>query len=230
MAFSTFWLSSSAKKLIVIISVLSLSLNGLAQSVMLKPDAFKDSSIIQPTVYKGKKALRFADIYNTHGGLAILKDMTFLNGTIELEVAGRTLPDADTTVRGFIGIAFRVQSEKKFECIYLRPSNGRANDQLRRNHSTQYIAIPGYPWYVLRNEAPGVYESYVDLRLGEWTKMRIEVSDGKASLYVGKDSQPCLIINDLKAQPEPGSVALWIGNGTDGYFRKLVIREKKTRN
>jgi hypothetical protein len=34
--------------------------------------------------------------------------------------------------RGF-GIAFRVQGNR-FEYIYLRPTNGRADDQIRRNH------------------------------------------------------------------------------------------------
>jgi hypothetical protein len=30
----------------------------------------------------------------------------------------------------------------KYECFYVRPSNGRADDQLRRNHSAQYISMP----------------------------------------------------------------------------------------
>ena len=48
-------------------------------------------------------------------------------------------PDA----RGFIGIAFRLQGNL-YEYIYLRPANGRADDQIRRNHSTQYGAHPDY--------------------------------------------------------------------------------------
>ena len=42
--------------------------------------------------------------------------------------------------RGFIGLAFRVSASKdKFEGIYVRPTNGRADDQIRRNHSIQYF-------------------------------------------------------------------------------------------
>jgi hypothetical protein len=48
-----------------------------------------------------------------------------------------------------------------FECFYLRPTNGRADDQVRRNHSVQYISFRGFPWY--RLESPEKYESYTDL-------------------------------------------------------------------
>jgi hypothetical protein len=50
-----------------------------------------------------------------------------------------------------------------------------------RNHSTQYTAFPAFPWHKLRNENPGVYESYVDLVPGEWTHVKIEV-DGTQAL------------------------------------------------
>jgi hypothetical protein len=102
-------------------------------------------------------------------------------------------------MRGFIGIAFRVQPHgSRFECFYLRPTNGRANDQLRRNHSTQYISHPAFPWHQLRKETPGVYESYADLVPGDWTPIRIVVSGIQAQLHVNGAEQPCLVVNDLK--------------------------------
>lgn len=72
-------------------------------------------------------------------------------------------------------------------------------------------------------EAPGVYESYVDLQPGEWTKVRIAVKDVNASLFVGDAAQPCLLIHDLKLGAIGGGIALWIGPGTEGYFRNLHI-------
>jgi hypothetical protein len=126
--------------------------------------------------------------------------------------------------RGFIGIAFRVQpGASRYECIYLRPTNGRADDQLRRNHTTQYISFPDWPWERLRKDSPGVYESYVDLQPGEWTKVRIVVKGTDASLFVGAATQPCLLVHDLKLGESTGAVALWIGPGTEGYFRDLKI-------
>ena len=55
--------------------------------------------------------------------MAIIKNLDFTNGTIELEVNGGRRPDSDTTNRGFIGLAFRVQEKDtiSYECFYIRP-------------------------------------------------------------------------------------------------------------
>ncbi len=159
---------------------------------------------------------------------AFVPGLDFHNGTIEVEVAGTPLPDAPPGARGFVGVVFRVQTtDGSFACegIYLRPTNGRADDQVRRNHSTQYFAYPGYDFSRLRSEAPGQYESYVDLIPGEWTAMRIEVQGKTAKLFVGEAPQPVLIVNDLKRGTDAhGSVGLYVDNGTDGHFRRLRVR------
>jgi hypothetical protein len=141
------------------------------------------------------------------GGIVVLPGATIHNGTIELEVAGKPGAGAPGDARGFVGVAFRVSdSASKYECFYLRPTNGRADDQLRRNHAVQYISFPDYEWNRLRTEAPGQYESYVDLFPGEWTKIKVEVSGVKARLYVHGASQPALIVNDLKLGDSTGAV------------------------
>jgi hypothetical protein len=128
-------------------------------------------------------------------------------------------------MRGFVGIAFRVQlGGSRFECFYLRPTNGRANDQLRRNHSTQYISHPDYPGYRLREETPGVYESYADLESEVWTPIKIVVSGIQAKLYVNGAEQPCLVVNDLKLGETQGQIGLWIGSGTEAYFSTIVVK------
>src|SRR5207248_6462250 len=67
--------------------------------------------------------------------------------------------------------------------LYLRPTNGRAEDQERRNHTTQYISYPDWSWSRLRQETPPQYESYVHLEADRWTTIRIEVRGeiGRAS-------------------------------------------------
>ena len=154
-----------------------------------------------------------------------INSVEFKNGIIELEISGKPAPGASDQARGFVGIAFRIKDDNsKFECIYLRPTNGRAEDQLRRNHSTQYISFPDFPWHKLREETPGQYESYVDLVPGEWTKIRIEVHEGTAMLYVHGNDQPSLIVNDLKHGPDmKGNIGLWIGPGTEAHFSNLFI-------
>ncbi|MGB0034081.1 MAG: hypothetical protein WBP79_01245, partial [Candidatus Acidiferrales bacterium] len=128
-------------------------------------------------------------------------------------------------IRGFIGIAFRVASHgSQFECFYLRMTNGRADDQIMRNHSVQYISAPDFPWRRLREENPGKYESYVDLEPGAWTKVKIVVSGTKASLYVNGAAQPCLIVNDLKLGESRGQIALWVAVDTDAYFSNVTVK------
>jgi hypothetical protein len=173
--------------------------------------------------YQGKEATRLTG-REGGGGLALVKGSSFKDGAIEVELAGKPSAGASAGARGFVGIAFRVQGGgSKYECIYLRPTNGRADDMARRNHSTQYASEPEWPWDRLRKESPGVYESYVDLEAGAWTRYKIVVKGTRAELYVHEAAQPCLIVKDLKLGDATGAVALWVGPGTDAYFANLKI-------
>ncbi len=178
--------------------------------------------------YLGKRALKITEDGRVPNGeaYAIVKDAVFHNGSIEVELAGRLGPGAVGDARGFIGIAFRLQ-DGRYEYIYLRPTNGRADDQVRRNHSTQYSSHPKFDFARLRQEAPEKYESYVDLEPGVWTRYRITLDGTKARLFVHGGTQPCLIVNDLKLGDSSGGVALWIGPGTEGYFAGLKIQATK---
>jgi hypothetical protein len=187
----------------------------------------KNVSIAQ-TTYKGRSAIQVIaapDAPNA-ASYAVVKNVSFRDGIIEVDVAGQPAAGAGTGARGFIGIAFRLQADGAYEYIYLRPTNGRADDQVRRNHSTQYSSHPDFDFAQSRKEAPEKYESYVDLEPGVWTKYKIEVEGRKARLYVHGAEQPCLIVNDLKLEPKGGGVALWVGPGTEGYFSNLKIAAK----
>lgn len=180
------------------------------------------------TNYKGRSAVQVVakpDAANATS-YAVVKDAKFLDGTIEVDLAGQPAAGAFGAARGYIGVAFRLQSDGSYEYIYLRPTNGRADDQVRRNHSTQYSAYPDFDFARSRQEAPEKYESYVDLEPGVWTKFKIEVEGRKARLYVHGAAQPCLIVNDLKHDPKEGGVALWVGPATEGYFSNLKITRK----
>src|SRR5713226_8856571 len=182
---------------------------------------------LESAEYLGRRAVKITEDGQVTDGeaYAIVKGSAFHNGAIEVELAGRPSASAPES-RGFIGIAFRLQNGQH-EYIYLRPTNGRADDQVRRNHSTQYGAHPKFGFAVSRQEAPEKYESYVDLEPGVWTRYRITVEGTKARLYVHGASQPCLIVNDLKLGDSSGGVALWIGPGAEGYFTGLEIKAAK---
>ena len=191
-----------------------------------------------PATHQGKKGLRVTVSPEAPGGpamtpeqlaaletLAVIEGTDFGDGVIEAEIAGAPAPGAAEGARGFVGIAFRLQKDlKTYDAFYLRPTNGRADDQERRNHATQYVSHPEWPWYRLRKETPGRYESYVDLVAGAWTKIRVEVAGSTARLFVHGQEQPSLIVKDVKSGPgAKGAVALWIGPGTVAHFRNLRV-------
>jgi hypothetical protein len=178
--------------------------------------------------YKGSAAIKLTiDSKGISDGFAVIKGSRFHDGTIDLDVAGAPAQGAQEGARGFIGIYFRILADgAHWENIYVRPTNGRADDQLRRNHTTQYTSFPDWPWERLRKDTPGVYESYTDMVAGEWTHLRVVVHGTDASLYVGGADQPCLLVHDLKLGDVEGAVALWIGPGTEGYFRNIAISDK----
>lgn len=182
----------------------------------------------ESAVLAGRKAIRLTQAPESQpqaeDRLAIVTGSDFQDGVIEIDLAGQPGAGAAEAARGFVGIAFRVAHDLcKYECFYLRPTNGRADDQVRRNHSLQYVSVPEFPWPRLRKEFPEKYESYADLVPGEWTKVKIQVRGVKARLFVHGAAQPALIVNDLKHGEGRGAVALWIGPGTLAHFANLRI-------
>jgi hypothetical protein len=182
----------------------------------------------EPVTYLGRRAMRVTDAgpqtLDDAGRLAVVPGSSFQDGTIEVSLSGDTAPDAPPNLRGFVGIAFRITADTShFECFYLRLKNGRAEDQLQRNHSVQYISIPGFGWQKLRSDTPGMYESYADLIPGQWTQMKIQVAGSRARLYVNGAEQPTLIVNDLKQSSVKGAIALWVGPGSIAHFADLKI-------
>jgi hypothetical protein len=215
---------------IVTLPAITISAQRPSEQLLGDPNRLQLVNVTATRVqYRGRDAIKVVPkvegatpgtVYHT---IAIV-DHQLRDGTIEADIAGAPAAGADTSVRGFVGIAFRVDSSGgKYAAFYLRPTNGRAQDQLRRNHATQYVSEPEYPWHRLRREHPGVYESYVDLEPGVWTSVRIDVQGGKAQLYVNGSKQPVLIVNDMKNPPAGGRIALWVGAGTEAHFSRLRV-------
>ena len=178
---------------------------------------------------EGKEVVRVTKDPKVHAvdepTFAKLIGSDFKDGIIEVTVLSKLLENAPDFARGFIGVAFRIdESNSKFEGIYIRPTNGRADDQLRRNRSTQYFSYPDFKFDRLRNEFTGMYESYADMGLNEWIKIKIEVKGEKAKLYLNGNSQPVLVVNDLKHGADgSGGIGLWVDVGTNGYFTDLQV-------
>ncbi|WP_290790840.1 hypothetical protein [Flavihumibacter sp. UBA7668] len=158
-----------------------------------------------------------------------INDIDFRNGIIEVKILSRLLKNAPEFARGFIGVAFRINdSNTRFESIYVRPTNARADDQVRRNHSIQYYSYPDYKFDRLRRESPEKYESYSDLEMNKWITIRLEVKDAMVKLFLNGSSQPSLVVNDLKhGANASGAIGLWVDVGTEGYFTDLTIKKQE---
>ena len=198
--------------------------NGLENDALTAPP----SASLSKVVYKGKPAVRLTD-RSVAGAAAMipLKIRALRNGTITADIAAQPREGAPASARGFVGVAFRVADENRYEAIYIRPTNGRSDDQLRRNHTVQYVSLPDFGGERLRRESPGQYESYADVAPGEWSRLRITVDGQTARLFVDEDDQPALIVNDLKLGAESrGGVALWLGPNTDAYFANVSVEPR----
>ncbi len=114
------------------------------ENALINNNVFK----VEKTIHAGKEGIIVTSLKpGDHDAVKVIPikgSENFKNGTIELELAGDILKGMHKDSRGFVGIAFRVQNNKTYEAFYIRPANGRADDQIRRNHSIQYISHPNY--------------------------------------------------------------------------------------
>ena len=239
-------ISTSKPALLVLTTIATLLLSGAASAQAKRYPLESVERLrlhnvtVEGAVLDGKKGLkatiseealrRIERTQEYAQGLIWIEGLDFSNGVIEAEIAGALAPGAGGEARGFVGIAFRVQQDlETYDAFYLRPTNGRADDQERRNHSAQYISLPEWPWSRLRKETPSKYEAYVDLVPGAWTKIKVEVRGEQARLYVHDNEQPTLIVKDVKSGANGhGGVALWLEPGTVAHFRNLTV-EPSTR-
>ena len=62
----------------------------------------------------------------------------------------------------------------------------------------------------MRKENPEKCETYTDLGLNEWIKMKIIIYGNQAKLFLNNNKKPSLIVNDLKQGTEAaGAVGLF---------------------
>jgi hypothetical protein len=189
--------------------------------VPLTPEAWTATDSIRFVTHLGRPALYI------NRGVALARKVAMENGVLELDVTA-------TEATNFPGVAFpsgvsavlqrgvpAAGCERDRGSGAVRPGGGMVGDLLPAVHQWPgrgpapeeslgpYQSSPEYPWHRLRDEHPGVYESYADMEAGAWTTMRIEVEETKARLYVNGATQPCLVVNDLKNGDRAGRIALW---------------------
>jgi len=158
---------------------------------------------------------------------AKLDGYSFHNGVIEVKMLSRLLPDAPSHARGFIGIAFRIsEDDSQFESYYVRPTNGRTDDPVRRAHGSQYFSYPTYTFSYFRDRGITQYEAPVDIGLDEWIKLKAVITDSRGTFYLNDAEEPALVVEDMKHGADlRGAVGFFVDIGTEAFFKDLVITQ-----
>lgn len=179
---------------------------------------FEGELVLQ--VIKSEKIMEFDE--NTY---CKVKDISFHNGVIEVKVLSRLLPDAPDFARGFIGITFRInKDDSSFESFYIRPTNGRLSDPIRKNRGTQYFSYPNYTFDYFREQGITDFESSADIGLDEWITIKAIIENQTAIFFVNDEKVPVLVVNNLILGSETrGSIGLYVDIGTQGFFKGLKI-------
>ena len=160
---------------------------------------------------------------NTYAGVI---GSSFHNGTIDVDVCGRLLPEAPDYARGFIGIVFRAAEDgREFESFYIRPANGKeCDDPVRRAHGCQYFSFPGYTFSYLREFGITEYEAPIHNGLDEWVQLKAVIRDDKASFYLNDEETPTLEVQRMKHGKEArGSVGFFSEIGTEAFFKDFEV-------
>lgn len=157
---------------------------------------------------------------------AKVRDLPFHNGTIEVKLLSRLLPDAPDFARGFIGIVYRANpSDSEFESFYVRPTNGRGcADPVRKSHGCQYFSYPGYTFDYFREYQITDYEAPVEVALDQWITVKAVIEDERASFYIDGEDQPTLVVDKMKhGKGEHGSLGIFVDIGTEAFVSEMKV-------
>jgi hypothetical protein len=170
----------------------------------------------------GRHVLKLAPIggnrKGSNVGMALVANMTFAEGSIDVDLRGQGEATAS-----FLGIAFGVADEHTYEAVYFRPFRFRASDAVQRTHAVQYIAWPDNTWEALRTRAPGVYEAAIAAPPdpAAWFHAHIEVSRTTVKVFVDGAARPALVVQRLAATN--GKIGLWV-DSQEGSFANLRVQ------
>ena len=203
-----------------LLAIISITLIGCAPKIItLQNDNLK---VVNREIIPEKSSETTLVLNRVKGdGMAILKNIQFDNGTIELELKGENNPQ-----KSFIGIAFNIQNDSTYEAIYFRPFNFQSDKKTQRAHSIQYIYKPEFEWRFLRENYTGKYEAEFPRKPSpdDWFKVSIEINDKTVSVYDTDTSTKLFSVERLTEQTS-NKIGLWMGYNSKGEFRDLKIRD-----
>jgi hypothetical protein len=152
-------------------------------------------------------------------GVMWLKNVTFKNGTIDIDLRGK-----DVFLQSFLGIAFHAKDTTNYDVIYFRPFRFQSSDVPTRKWSVQYISMPDYDYVKLRRDHPGIYENAVNPApaANDWFHATIVIRGEWITVYVNHSTIESLKIKKLNNNTS-GNIGLWT-SGLSGDFANLSIQ------
>lgn len=213
------------KSILLVTGLLTIltSLPGLSQT--LSPDLTKvsnfSSSNREFVLKKDQDKGQIIQVKSAEGpGVVWLEDVSFSTGTLEFDVKGK-----DVMQQSFVGLAFHGQDDSTYEAIYFRPFNFNSTEELRRSHSVQYIFLPQFDWFNLRESQPGKYENPLPKPVdpNDWFHVKITIRQDQIQVYVNDLQTEVLDVQPINPNAE-GKLGFWVGNGSDGSFANLRIQ------
>jgi hypothetical protein len=165
--------------------------------------------------YLGQKSLYL------FGGTAYLKDVEFIDGIIEFDVAF-------SEKRGFFGAVFRMQDKGNFEEFYLRAHQSGNPDAIQ--YTPVYNGMSAWQLY----HGPG-FGAATTFRFDQWIHVKLVVAGNYAELYLDNGEKPVLVMDDLKRTDKSGKIGLKVNRFAPGHFanfkvtqyEKLILKNKK---
>jgi sugar lactone lactonase YvrE len=139
-------------------------------------------------------------------GTAFLKDVQFMNGVIEVDIA------VAESQRSYPGINFRMQSAQDLEQFYIRPHRAPLYPDALQ-YTPVFNGIAGWQLY----NGDGCTASAV-LPANEWIHLKLEVFGKQARVYLNNVEQPALVITDLKHGISSGTIGLMGPRDKTAYF------------
>jgi hypothetical protein len=146
----------------------------------------------------------FHGLMRLNSGNAVLKGVTFSDGTIEFDV--------NTIGRGAPGVAFRLQDDENFELLYFRPDPNCPAFRACIQYAPETHGV------LLWDLFPQ-YQTRAPLRETGWNHIKMVVSGHRMNVFVNDVPSPTLTVGRLEGDAATGSVRLQ-GPGT---FANMVI-------
>lgn len=146
----------------------------------------------------------YQGLMRLNSGDAVLKGVTFSDGTIEFDV--------NTIGRGAPGIAFRQQDDNNFELLYLRPDAACPAFRACIQYAPQTHGV------LLWDLFPQ-YQTRAPLRESGWNHIKMVISGRRMNVFVNDAPSPTLEVGRLEGDAMKGGLRLQ-GPGT---FANLVI-------